>query len=336
MKALLPWSGHYEVQPALWAIAHTTQFAQPGWNYLDTSCGLLAGAGSFVALKSPKGKDFSLIAETIDASAPQRLVCRLSGGLRAKALHIWRSTEESQFDRLADAPVISSCFTLLLEPHAIYSVTTTSEQRKGMARRIPSAAPFPFPYTDDFEQTRVGKLPRYFADQGGVFELAKRSDGKGHCLRQTITLRGIDWNPHPTPEPYTMLGSSQWRNYEASCDVLVENAGTAGISGRIVRSRQTADPPLGYRLNVSTDGSWELKAFTNTLASGKTAFAADVWHNLKLRFIDSTIAPVIDGVEQPSLTDSTYAAGMAGLASGWNAAQFDNFTARPLEASQLK
>jgi len=275
---------------------------------LDNSCGLLAGAGSFVALKSPKGKDFSLIVETIDASAPQRLLGRLSGGLRAKALHIWRSTDKSQFDRLADAPVISSCFTLLLEPHAIYSVTTTSEPRKGMARGIPSAAPFPFPYTDDFKQTRVGKLPRYFADQGGVFEVAKRSDGRGHCLRQTVTLRGIDWNPHPVPEPYTMLGSSEWRNYEVSCDVLVEKAGSAGISGRIVRSRQTGDPPLGYRLNVSTAGHWELKAFTNTLAGGDIVFAADAWHNLKLRFRDSTIAPVIDGFEQPSLTDSTFAA----------------------------
>jgi len=27
---------------------------------------------------------------------------------------------------------------------------------------------------------------------------------------------------------------------------------------------------------------------------------------------------------------------MAGLASGWNAAQFDNFTARPLQGSQIK
>ena len=52
MKANTPWSGHYEVPPALWAIAHTTQFAQPGWQYLDDACVPLE-QGSVVALASP-------------------------------------------------------------------------------------------------------------------------------------------------------------------------------------------------------------------------------------------------------------------------------------------
>ena len=52
MRASTPWSGHYEVQPAVWATAHTTQFAQPGWKYLDGACGMI-GRGSYVALKCP-------------------------------------------------------------------------------------------------------------------------------------------------------------------------------------------------------------------------------------------------------------------------------------------
>jgi galactosylceramidase len=39
MTAKTPWSKHYEVQPGIWAAAHTTQFVEPGWNYVDSGCG---------------------------------------------------------------------------------------------------------------------------------------------------------------------------------------------------------------------------------------------------------------------------------------------------------
>ena len=45
MYANTPWSGHYDVQSTIWVTAHTTQFAQPGWHYIDEACGYLAGKG---------------------------------------------------------------------------------------------------------------------------------------------------------------------------------------------------------------------------------------------------------------------------------------------------
>ena len=51
----------------------------------------------------------------------------------------------------------------------------------------PNDSAFPFPYDDGFEDYDTGKLPLYFLDQGGVFEVVKRSDGNGQALRQMIT-----------------------------------------------------------------------------------------------------------------------------------------------------
>lgn len=47
MTANAPWSGFFEIQPAIWAVAHTTQFVNPGWIYLDEACGYLDAGGSF-------------------------------------------------------------------------------------------------------------------------------------------------------------------------------------------------------------------------------------------------------------------------------------------------
>ena len=84
IKANSPWSGHYEVWLPLWAMAHTTQFAQPGWRYLDGACGVLKEGGSYVCLRSPKpGGDYSVIIETGDAKTPQTLALprdRRAGG----------------------------------------------------------------------------------------------------------------------------------------------------------------------------------------------------------------------------------------------------------------
>ena len=56
MQADTPWSGHYTVWPAVWAVAHTTQFARPGWKYLDGGCGQIDSKtwkGTYVTLKDP-------------------------------------------------------------------------------------------------------------------------------------------------------------------------------------------------------------------------------------------------------------------------------------------
>jgi len=334
MKAKEPWSGHFEIQPALWAVAHTTQFIQPGWQYLDQGCGMLPGEGSYVALRRPGGRgDYSIVLETVDATSPQTVSFKVTGGLTPKPLHVWRSDERSQFNRLPDIAPVEGAFSLTLAPGSIYSLTTTSGQRKGSYPSLP-AQPFPFPYSDDFESTKPGRLARFFSDQGGVFEVARRPDGQGQCLRQVIARNGIDWHYHPTPEPYSLIGSPGWKDYEVSADAWIEKEGAVSIWGRVTSSPQTAQPAQGYWFKAASDGHWELMAFTNKLASGTVSFAADQWHRLNLSFSGSKIRVDVDQAKVTELEDATYQGGLAGLGTGWNNAMFDNFAVRPAKVEE--
>jgi hypothetical protein len=140
MYANTPWSGYYNVQGTIWATAHTTQFAQPGWQYLESASGLLPERGSYVSLKSPGNKDWSVVVETIDA-----------------------------FEAVADISPVGGKLTYSLEPDSLYTFTTTTGQGKGTAKP-PSDNPFPLPYADNFEATEVKRAPRFLSDQDGAFE----------------------------------------------------------------------------------------------------------------------------------------------------------------------
>ena len=325
MRANTPWSGHYEVQPAVWAVAHTTQFAQPGWVYLDEACRLLTGGGSVVALKSPDGKAWSAIVETMDAKAPQALAFRVAGGLPAGPVHVWKTGAKESFVRLADATPVDGAFTVEAEPNCLYSLTTTTGQQKGGAPP-PPPAPFPAPYRDDFEAYAAGALPRYFSDQGGIFEVAPGGKGGGKCLRQVVPREGIRWHYHANPPPETFLGDLAWADYEVSVDALVEQSGAAALFGRVGTVPQNKKEPHAYVLKADTAGTWELRSAAKVLASGKAPFAPDAWHPLRLVFAGATVRAFIDGVAVAEVTDASHAKGLVGVGGGWNLARFDNLS----------
>jgi hypothetical protein len=179
-------------------------------------------------------------------------------------------------------------------------------------------------------------MARYFSDQSGTFEVAKREDG-GKCLRQPLARRGLDWEHYPTPEPYTLIGSPKWRNYSVSCDAHLEGAGYAALFGRVRCSLLSASaPPHGYWLKISTNGHWQLKSLFTTLADGTVSFDARRWHKLALTFSGTRITAAIDGVEVRTIEDHTFfEGGMAGLGSGWNITEFDNFSLRGVAGPAL-
>ncbi|HZY61622.1 MAG TPA: hypothetical protein VFE38_03785 [Edaphobacter sp.] len=332
MYANTPWSGHYDVQGAIWATAHTTQFAQPGWQYLDDSSGYLPEKGDYVALKSPNGKDWSVILETIDATNPQRVSFDLRGGLSVGMVHIWETNDKRTFEHVTDVSVHNGKFAYTFDPNSLYSLTTTTGQGKGAAMPPPSKA-FPFPYRDNFETTPLHGTPRYLADQDGAFEAVKCAGRPGRCVEQVITQKPIPWGP--LPDPWTLAGDIGRTDYHIGSDVRLDEQGSVMLIGHVdsadVFKDGKAPLPSGYIYRIHDDGTWELlscayKKPSRTLAHGKATLSPKKWHHMQLNFKGQQITAYLDARALASVKDSDHPHGMFGIGTGWNRAQFDNLT----------
>jgi hypothetical protein len=330
MYANAPWSGHYDVQGTIWATAHTTQFAQPGWQCLDSSSGFLPDqAGSYVALRSPRSQDWSVVLETIDARAPQELRIRITGGLSTRKVHIWQTNSQKAFAHVADVTPQNNAFTYKFEPDSLYSLTTTTGQGKGTAQPPPDK-PFPLPYSESFEGTALNRAPKYLADQDGAFEVHRCEQRAGNCLEQVITQKPIPWGP--LPNPFTLTGDSSWTDYRITANVLPITATLVAIMGRIDSADVFRDGkalwPSGYILQVGKDGEWSLVSTSynvpvRKLASG-TVRGRSGWDELALAFHGDQITAMISGQQVASVHDSTHKRGMFAVGTDWGRAQFDN------------
>ena len=353
IKCNQPWSGHYVVTPSLWVMAHTSQFTQPGWRYIDSASGFFSGDktgthGSYVALKSPDGADFSLIVETVEAKSAQTVSFRLAG-FGPKTLHLWTTNLNSSspsdwFVKQADIHPVGGEFSLNVEPGRMVTVTTTAGQTKGDAA-APAAAAFPMPFADNFKSYAAGRLPRYFSDMYGGFETAHCAGGRtGICLRQVVPEEPTSWKK-TSGRPFTIVGNLDWQDYRVSTDVLLEQPGSVDLIGRLT-GMSDPDVPNSYVLRVADTGEWKLLKTSDTrdeklkdkkdetvLAEGKAAaLGVSRWHNLALAFQGSTITAQIDGVTVKTISDASFAKGMAGLGTaGYIAAEFDNFQVAPIK-----
>jgi hypothetical protein len=92
-----------------------------------------------------------------------------------------------------------------------------------------------------------------------------------------------------------------------------------------------AHDPSGYVLRLSSDGSWRLlscayKKVPVSLAAGTRARVSTGWHHLRLVFQGQKITAVLDGQTLASVQNADHKAGMFGIGTGWNRAQFDNLS----------
>jgi galactosylceramidase len=353
VRANWPWAGHYEINPALWGYAHYGQFSAAGWTYLAGANGDLRGGGTFVTLVSP-ARDYSVIAETKDATGPQTVTLAIGDGLSTGDVAVWRSNVGEQFVRLADIPSRNGAITLTLDPASVYSITTTRGQRKGGFADVPAKRSFPLPYRDTFDgygdpATR-GYLPHYLADIAGAFELAGCPGRAGGCLRQAVGVPPLSWAPNW--QPYTIVGDRQWRDYTVGVDIRLGTGERAAVMGRINEvGTGYGYIPKGYLLELAADGMLRLsvargkedkaalvgdaeqraliKASRDAGPGGVAMLAerrlderwlggavADRWHRLDLRMTGDTITGSVDGKPVLTVRDATYGAGMAGLLAG--------------------
>ncbi|MCQ4080107.1 RICIN domain-containing protein [Streptomyces sp. RB6PN25] len=343
MTATQPWSGTYSVGKSLWAAAQTTQFTDPGWSYIDTASGYLGGDrtnGSYVSYQAPHSTAWSTVLETLDATAPQTVTFKVTGGLPGGALHVWSSdfASNDQSDYMVRQPDLTASggtYSLTVQPGRVYTVTTVRGGGAGTAKP-PARGVLKLPYADSFDSVPIGGEAPLLADQQGSFEAVRCGGGRpGTCIQQMAPSSPVTWDN--TSDPYATLGDLGWANYTVSVDTRLTQDGAVQLLGRV--GTQQGFSPAGidaYYLTLSHDGSWAIQRNTTshtvtTLASGTLpAAAGDGWHRLSLTFDSTAITASVDGTQVGSVTDGSYASGQVGIGtSGYVQAQFDNLSITP-------
>jgi galactosylceramidase len=326
MQADSPWNGHYTVWPAVWALAHTTQFAEPGWKYMNKGCGQFDSQtwrGSHVALQNPETGDWSVVMVT---GEQQKVKLNVGSGLKTGPVYVWESTEEDQFIEKETLELENGSLEIDLKPDAIYTLTSTTGQKKGSYGTPPKSKPFPFPFTENFDNYIYGETPRYFSYQKGTFETCRSPKG-GLCLAQIVPEQGILWYNNWLLKPHSLFGDLNWQDYAIEGDILL-TGGDVEIGGRYADRNK-----LGYRWILTSDGRWQLNWQYTTLASGQIEkFKPSDWHNLSLEMKGDQITGFIDGKELVTITDNLGIKGMAFIASTYDRNLFDNIRVEPVSS----
>ncbi|KAL7380825.1 hypothetical protein ABVT39_024681 [Epinephelus coioides] len=354
MTAEEPWSGNYVVESPIWITAHTTQFTQPGWTYLQT-VGHLAQGGSYVALTDKKG-NLTVVIETMTHNhsvcirpplppfnvTSQSATFQLEGSFASiKELQVWRSQfnfktkKPSFFEKLTPLKVLNGSFTLNLAEDEVYTLTTMSTGQKGSYPDPPPSTRFPKVYKDNFNvrDPPFSEAP-HFADQTGVFEYyINMTDPGPHVftLRQVLTERPITWATD-ADQTISVIGDYQWQNLTLTCDVFMESIKTGGvfIAARVDKGGQSIRSAKGVFYWVFADGTYKVTndlAGQTVLAEGQSGTRAYGWHTLSLTVHGQYASGLLNGYPLwKNAVVLTPKNGWAAIGThSFELAQFDNF-----------
>lgn len=272
------WSGHYTIYPALWCIAHISQFIEPGWQYMDCAQGRFGNdvkAGAYMTLKAPNQKDWSMIATTVK---PETLEIYVDPEM-SQNIYVWKSDEANQMEKVDCIETVNGVVRIALDGNSIYSLTTTVGQRKGLPKHTIPDSVEPVSWKDDFQKYKKFDKPKYWIDQAGTFEIASY-EGK-NVLKQVVPEVGTEWHKGK-------LGSCCYSKY-GGCNAA--NRFTirteAKITSGYVEVGTSLDISKNFSFKLYEDGKWSLDFKGKELANGISSdFDSSAWHTLSF-FMDN-------------------------------------------------
>jgi galactosylceramidase len=256
VSATDPFNGHYDVMPAAWAAAHTTQFTVPGWRLLKhgTGSGWLANGGTYVGYAGPAG-ELTVVIEKMDAAesncergsrAPGHMdvtvaenatfVLQTAPRPGNDSFALWAShfggneSATTLFQRQPNVPVVDGKVTLEILPNWVYTLSTVPGGRGSTTP--PAQGRFPASYTDDFESCVPPAMPLLVAPMSGAFECTAATGRPGISVRQTSPAMAICDRGDVTP--YSIIGDGFRTTYNVSLDVRLPPSSTSAafIGGR--------------------------------------------------------------------------------------------------------
>lgn len=319
-----PWSGHWQVEPSLWVVAHFTQFTKPGWKYIDSAC-FVSKSISSLTLYDPKKDDYSII--ILNMSDKSETVIIDSDFLKNDSLYLWTTNEKEQFIQREKCKRENGVFTLTLEAKSICTLTTTIGQKKGEPKnKIPLSTAFSLPYYDDFSSYESGKQPLYTVDQSGAFEIVEEGKDGAKCLKQIITkeTKPLDWERRLTPQPYTILGGQELKNTSVSisfqfCECSFDSDCYALLGARCNYSPAGKFPAECYNAKIYHDGRWEFCSASYTIKAGVIeSFNQDIWHTVAIECNNDIVRAFLDGKLLTEIKDNEYPSGHVVIGTGYN------------------
>ena len=342
-----------QVDQVIWATAHTTQFTRAGFHYLSHGSGVgqLDSGGTYVSFTDPYGQNaLTIVVEAmtkelsgcVHEDAPDTNVTAETANFRLtgksstiQSLHVW----QSQFDQdqshwfvyLGEWMLNDSVVTLDVQPNSIYTLSTIRGGKGQSVFDPPDAAPFPFPYADNFDSLRLHSQAPYFTDQSGSFEVvaADPSIG-GNVVRQMMPRLPVSWCGE-TPLAYSVMGSHDWRDINVTADAMIEDSGTVFIAAAVTDGGCLGGRGSdGFTFAVSSNGTWTLSndtALAGVLASGKLDVQSGQWYRLNLIVAGTSVSAWVAGKKLTTVdVGGGWRSGWAAIGSSYDYVQFDNFS----------